>query len=83
MVHRLVVPAALDAAVDELVTALRNGPPVALADTKALLNNAFDVTLEQALDDEARVQAVNLGLHDAQEAAQAFRDKRAPIFDGR
>ena len=69
--------------VDELVAALRNGPPVALAVTKALLNNAFDVTLQQALDDEARVQAVNLGLHDAQEAAQAFRDKRLPVFDGR
>ena len=83
LVHRLVAPAALDAAVDELVTALRNGPPVALAGTKALLNNAFDVTLQQALDDEARVQAVNLGLHDAREAAQAFRDKRAPVFEGR
>lgn len=83
LIHRLVPPEALDAAVDELVTALRNGPPVALAGTKALLNNAFDVTLQQALDDEARVQAVNLGLHDAQEAAQAFRDKRQPVFDGR
>ncbi len=83
LVHRLVAPAALDAAVDELVSALRAGPPVALAGTKALLNNAFDVTLAQALDDEARVQAHNLGLHDAQEAAQAFRDKRVPVFEGR
>ena len=39
--------------------------------------------LQALLDDEARVQAVNLGLHDAQEAAQAFRDKRLPVFDGR
>jgi len=66
-----------------LVAALRAGPPVALAATKALLNNAFDVTLQQALDDEGRVQAHNLGLQDAQEAAQAFRDRRPPVFEGR
>jgi 2-(1,2-epoxy-1,2-dihydrophenyl)acetyl-CoA isomerase len=69
--------------VAELVGALRNGPPQAIAGTKALLNNSFDVTLQQALDDEARVQAHNLGLNDAREAAQAFRDKRPPVFEGR
>ena len=83
LVHRLVPPESLDATVAELVAALLNGPPVALAGTKALLNNAFDVTLQQALDDEGRVQAANLVLHDAQEAAQAFREKRPPVFEGR
>jgi len=83
LVHRLVAPAELDATVAELVAALRAGPPVALAATTALLNNAFDVTLQQALDDEGRVQAHNLGLQDAQEAAQAFRDRRPPVFEGR
>lgn len=83
LVHRLVAPEQLDAVVAEVVGALRDGPPQALAGTKQLLNRAFDVTLHQALEDEARVQAHNLGLHDAQEAAQAFRDKRAPRFEGR
>lgn len=83
LVHRVVAPEQLDAVVGELVAALRDGPPQALVGTKQLLNRAFDVTLQQALEDEARVQVHNLGLHDAQEAAQAFRDKREPVFEGR
>lgn len=82
LVHRLVAPEQLDDAVAELVAVLADGPPVALAGTKALLNNAFDVTLQQALDDESRVQAANLVLEDAQEAALAFLEKRAPVFRG-
>ncbi len=83
LVHRLVAPEELDGAVGDVVATLLAGPPVALAGTKALLNNAFDVTLQQALDDEARVQAANLVLEDAQEAALAFLEKREPVFRGR
>lgn len=83
LVHRLVSPEQLDDAVAELVDVLRTGPPIAMAGIKAQLNNAFDVTLQQALDDEARIQAANLVLEDAQEAALAFLEKRAPVFRGR
>ena len=37
----------------------RPGPPVALAQTKALLNDGADATLREALANEARAQAVN------------------------
>jgi 2-(1,2-epoxy-1,2-dihydrophenyl)acetyl-CoA isomerase len=84
LVHRLVADVdALDKEVDGIVQQLRNGPPVAIAGSKGLLNNAFNVTLQQALDDEARVQAINLGLNDAKEAAMAFMEKRTPVFEGR
>lgn len=83
LVHRLVSADQLDDTVEELVAVLRTGPPLALTGTKELLNNSFDVTLPQALDDEARVQALNLASRDAQEAAQAFLDKRTPVFEGR
>ena len=51
---------------------LAAGPPIALAQTKRLLNNAFEVTLEQALEDEGWAQTVNFGTADTAEAMQAF-----------
>ncbi len=48
-----------------------------------MLNNSFDVTLAQALDDEARAQSVNLVMRDAQEAFEAFLAKSPPVFEGR
>jgi enoyl-CoA hydratase/carnithine racemase len=83
LVHRLVAPEQLDETVAALVAELRAAPPVALLQTRMLLNNAFDVTLAQALDDEARSQSVNLVMHDAQEAFEAFLAKRPPVFEGR
>ena len=73
----------MDGVVETLVGRLRNGPPVALRSTKTLLNHAFDVTLEQALHDEAWAQSVNLGLDDVREAFEAFLAKREPVFRGR
>jgi len=83
LVHRVVPVEGLDDAVDAIVAQLRDGPPLAIAGSKSLLNDAFNVTLEQALDNEARVQAHNLSLNDAQEAAIAFLEKRTPVFEGR
>ena len=38
---------------------LLQAAPIALAQTKRLLTNAMNVTLEQALDDEAAAQTLN------------------------
>ena len=51
--------------------------------TKRLLNNSFNVTLEEALDDEGVAQTVNLGTADNREAVTAFLAKRPPRFEGR
>lgn len=83
LLHRRVTPEELDAAVSALVAELRDAPPVALLQTRMLLNNAFDVTLGQALDDESRSQAINLVMDDAREAFEAFLAKRPPVFEGR
>lgn len=66
-----------------LVAELRAAPPVALLQARTMLNNSFDVTLAQALDDEARAQSVNLVMRDAQEAFEAFLAKSPPVFEGR
>jgi len=82
LVNRVVPVGELDAFVDDWATRLAAGPPIALAQTKRLLNNAFAVTLEQALEDEGAAQTVNFGTKDTVEAMTAFVEKRAPNFKG-
>jgi enoyl-CoA hydratase/carnithine racemase len=41
------------------VRRLLQAAPIALAQTKQLLNNAMNVTLQQAVDDEAAAQTLN------------------------
>jgi enoyl-CoA hydratase/carnithine racemase len=83
LVNRVVPDAELDAFVDGWVAELVAGPPIALAMTKRMLNNSFNVTLEEALDDEGVAQTVNLGTADNREAVEAFLAKRPPRFEGR
>lgn len=65
-----------------LAARLAAGPPVALAQTKALLNEGADATLREALAGEARAQGVNFATADAPEAYAAFAGKRTPRFTG-
>ena len=83
LVNRVVPAAQLDDFVDDWARRLAAGPPIALAQTKRLLTNAFEVTLEQALDDEGWAQSVNFGTSDTPEAIAAFLQKREPRFSGR
>jgi 2-(1,2-epoxy-1,2-dihydrophenyl)acetyl-CoA isomerase len=73
----------LDAAVDAVVERVGNGPPLALSMTKRMLDNAASSSLVQSLEAEAVAQNVNLGTRDIAEAFRAFREKRAPRFEGR
>jgi 2-(1,2-epoxy-1,2-dihydrophenyl)acetyl-CoA isomerase len=82
LVNRVVPVGELDAFVDDWAAKLAAGPPIALAQTKRLLNNAFAVTLEQALEDEGAAQTVNFGTKDTLEAMSAFVEKRQPNFKG-
>ncbi len=59
------------------------GPPLALAMTKTLLDNSMSVTMAQALEDEARCQTINFYSEDTGEAMRAFAEKREPRFKGR
>ncbi|MBC7302647.1 MAG: enoyl-CoA hydratase [Nocardia sp.] len=72
----------IDAFVADLAGRLAAGPPVALAQTKALLNEGADRTLREALAGEARAQGVNFAGTDAPEAFSAFADKRDAAFTG-
>ncbi len=83
LVNRLVPAADLDKTVDEWAARLAAAAPIAVAQTKAMLNRSFEVTLEQALEAEGWSQTVNFGTSDTNEAITAFLEKRAPTFSGR
>ena len=77
-------PAAeIDEFVADLARRLAAGPPVALAQSKGLLNDGADATLHEALANEARAQPGNFATADSMEAYAAFAEKREPAFTGR
>ena len=83
LINRFLPDSEVDSFVDSWARKLAAGPPIALAQTKRLLNNALNVTLEGALDDEAAAQTINFATSDTAEAMRAFIEKREPKFIGR
>ncbi|WP_109474073.1 enoyl-CoA hydratase/isomerase family protein [Ornithinimicrobium cavernae] len=74
--------AEIDPFVTDLADQLAAGPPVAMAQTKTMLNQASSQGLREALESETRAAAINLAT-DALAARQAFVDKVEPVFEGR
>ena len=62
---------------------LAHGPSVTLGYMKKNLNAAISQPLAQCLDLEATHHASTRLTEDHKEAAQAFVEKRKPIFQGR
>ena len=83
LVNRVVPADELDAFVAAGAAPPAAGPPLALSMTKTMLNNAYAVSMDQALEDEGRCQTVNFGTGDTMEAMRAFTEKREPRFEGR
>lgn len=82
-VNRVVDDDALDDTVTTWARRLADGPPIALSLTKSMLNGSIGLSMEHALEEESRSQAVNFGTHDTREAIAAFLEKRDPRFEGR
>ncbi|OBH99076.1 enoyl-CoA hydratase/isomerase family protein [Mycobacterium sp. E2733] len=83
LVTWVVSGAEIDTFVDDVADRLAAGPPIALAHTKALLNEGADSTLREALANEARAQVGNFATADAAAAYAAFAERREPSFTGR
>jgi enoyl-CoA hydratase/carnithine racemase len=83
LVTWVVSAAEIGAFVTDVADRLVAGPAIALAQSKALLNEGADRTLRDALGNEARAQVVNFGTADAGEAYAAFAERREPSFTGR
>ncbi len=83
LINRVVPLAELDAFVDNWATTLAAGPTLALSLTKTMLNGSAHSSMEEAVENEARCQAVNFASRDTREALNAFVEKREPTFLGR
>jgi 2-(1,2-epoxy-1,2-dihydrophenyl)acetyl-CoA isomerase len=81
-VNRVVPHDALMKEVGEIAERLVKLPPVPLMQTKKLLNQAFSVSLSEALEFEDTSQAMMFGTKDTAEAVLAFIEKRDPHFTG-
>ena len=83
LVNRVLPVDELDAFVEEWAATLAAGPPLALSMTKTLLHASSMASMEQAVEDEARCQALNFSTADTAEAMSAFGQRREPVFIGR
>jgi 2-(1,2-epoxy-1,2-dihydrophenyl)acetyl-CoA isomerase len=68
----------LDDFVADLAQKLAALPPIAVAQTKALVNEGAGIDLPAAIRNEAAAQAVNFATEDAPAAFRAFLDKSDP-----
>lgn len=72
----------LDAAID-FADQLAGRPPIAVAQSKHLVNDSFEIDLDRALADATRAQRICSQTHDHEEAVEAFQEDREPEFEGR
>jgi enoyl-CoA hydratase/carnithine racemase len=80
--NRLVEPDDLHRQATTLAAELAAGPSFAHAMTKTMLNQEWDMGLEEAIEAEAQAQAICMQTRDFQRAYHAFLEKRRPEFQG-
>jgi methylglutaconyl-CoA hydratase len=81
LLHEVVAPEALDAAVEDIIAALLAGGPEALAASKALILDLSDTRLDEAR--VAEMAAISVGARisaEAHEGLSAFLEKRPPAW---
>ncbi|MEU2002428.1 enoyl-CoA hydratase/isomerase family protein [Rhodococcus sp. NPDC019627] len=81
LVSVLAEPSELRTVTQDLARRLAAGPPVAVTQSARLLEQGSSSSLREALENEARAQAVNFAT-DAPDAFRAFALKRPPAFTG-
>ena len=65
-----------------LADQIARGPSIANCITKRQLDAEWNVTLEQALEMEARAQAHCMDTNDFRRAYEAFANRQKPVFQG-
>jgi 2-(1,2-epoxy-1,2-dihydrophenyl)acetyl-CoA isomerase len=83
LVNRAVPVDQLDQEADGWARRLADGPTIALSLSKRMLNHSFDLSFEQAIEDEARAQHISFSTNDMTEAMMAYVQRREPTFEGR
>jgi 2-(1,2-epoxy-1,2-dihydrophenyl)acetyl-CoA isomerase len=83
LVHRSVPNESVADEADGLVTRLANGPTVMLGLTKWMLHAGATLSLDAHLRNEAFAMELTSRSEDFREGLAAFKEKRAPRFEGR
>jgi 2-(1,2-epoxy-1,2-dihydrophenyl)acetyl-CoA isomerase len=83
LVNRVVPAGAVKATARELATRLSRGPTLSLGQTKRLYRRALVPNVEAALEEQRMSSALLSATSDPAEGLRAFREGRAPDFDGR
>lgn len=83
LVNRVVPSEALAAETERLAERLANGPTLAIAATKRLLNRSLEAPLEAQLEAEAASFSACAASEDFVEGINAFIEKRKPAYRGR
>lgn len=83
LIHQTVSRPELDNAVEDLLARLASGPTVAIGLAKQTLNFSQHATLDQAMTQELYNLELSCRTTDFKEGLEAFRQRRAPKFQGR
>lgn len=83
LIHEVVDPANLDATADDLLARLASGPTIAIGLAKQALSFGQHATLGQSMMQELFSLEISCRTSDFKEGMEAFRQRRAPKFDGR
>ncbi len=83
LIHQAVSPAELDDTAEELLTRLADGPTVAIGLAKQALSLGQHATLSQSMNQELYNLELSCRTSDFKEGLEAFRQRRAPKFEGR
>lgn len=82
LVSRVVPEAELADAVTELAREIALSAPIANAQAKKAINMSFDLDLASGMELEAALYERTLTTRDRAEALAAYRERRAPVFEG-
>ena len=80
--NRLVGAQALEDEARTLAESLRDGPNFAHMMTKTMLQQEWNMSLDQAIEAEAQAQAICMQTADFERAYKAFVAKERPVFEG-
>ncbi|TCL38864.1 2-(1,2-epoxy-1,2-dihydrophenyl)acetyl-CoA isomerase [Anaerospora hongkongensis] len=83
IVNKVVDDEALDDSVCKFAARLADGPPIAYDMIKSMVARSDKLDLESTLEYEADLQCICMQTADHKEGVEAFKAKRAPVFQGK